>query len=39
MAAGRHAVRFEAGHLRSGTYLYRLEAGDFVQVRRMVLLK
>jgi hypothetical protein len=39
VAAGRHGVRFEAGHLPSGTYLYRLEAGAFVQVRRMVLLK
>ena len=39
LAAGRHQVRFEASHLPSGTYLYRIEAGSFVQVRRMVLLK
>jgi len=39
LAARRHQVRFEASHLPSGTYLYRIEAGSFVQVRRMVLLK
>ena len=39
IGAGRHEVRFEAGHLPSGVYLYRIEAGPLVEVRRMVLLK
>lgn len=37
--AGRHAVRFEAGHLPSGVYLYRLEAGSYRETRRLVLQK
>lgn len=36
-AAGRKEVRFEADRLPSGVYFYRLEAGGFVQARRMVL--
>lgn len=39
VAAGTHEVQFEAGNLPSGTYFYRLEAGDFVQMRQMLLLK
>ncbi|MEM6648051.1 MAG: T9SS type A sorting domain-containing protein, partial [Bacteroidota bacterium] len=37
--AGRHTVRFDATNLPSGTYLYRMDAGSFSQVRQMVLLK
>ena len=37
--AGRKRVVFEAANLPSGTYLYRLEAGSFTQVQRMLLLK
>jgi subtilisin family serine protease len=36
---GRHAVEFDASRLSSGVYFYRLRAGDFVQQRKMVLLK
>ncbi|MCS7155945.1 MAG: T9SS type A sorting domain-containing protein [Bacteroidetes bacterium] len=39
MPTGRHEVRFHAGALPSGVYLYRLEAGDRVEVRKMTLLK
>ena len=37
--AGHHTVPFDAGDLTSGTYLVRMEAGDFVQTRQVVLLK
>lgn len=39
MAAGHHSVRFSAPSLSSGLYLYRITAGPYVAVRRMVLLK
>ncbi len=38
-AAGTHAVRFDAGALPGGVYMYRLEAGAHVQTRSMHLLK
>jgi hypothetical protein len=37
--AGEHSARFFGTNLASGTYLYRLEAGSFIQMKRMVLLK
>ncbi|MBT8402041.1 MAG: T9SS type A sorting domain-containing protein [Rhodothermia bacterium] len=37
--AGSHEVSLDAAGLPSGMYLYRLEAGDYVQARRMVLLR
>ena len=36
---GTHTVEFNASSLASGVYLYRLQAGDFVQTKRLVLLK
>ncbi len=36
---GRHTVDFDASRLSSGVYFYRLRAGDFVQQKKMVLLK
>lgn len=39
MPAGSHEVRFNAQNLSSGIYFYRITAGDFSQVRKMVLLK
>jgi hypothetical protein len=39
MAAGTHRVTFDAGDLASCMYVYRLEAGDFVASRRMLLAK
>ncbi len=37
--AGRHSLTFDAKGLPSGTYFYRIEAGDFKAVRKMVLMK
>lgn len=36
---GLHAVRFDAGGLASGTYIYEVVAGDFTARRTMMLLK
>jgi hypothetical protein len=38
-SAGIHEVPFEATHLASGIYLYRLTAGKYVQTKKMVLLR
>jgi hypothetical protein len=37
--SGYHKVTFNASNLPSGTYVYRLESSEFVQVKKMVLLK
>ena len=39
MLAGNHQVTWNASNFASGIYFYRLQAGDFVQTRKMVLLK
>ena len=36
---GRYDVQFDASKLASGTYLYKIQAGNFVEVKKMVLLK
>lgn len=36
---GNYEVNFNANTLPSGVYLYRLQAGDYVQTRKMILLK
>lgn len=37
--AGNHRIDFNAKSLSSGVYYYRLEADDFVQTKKMVLMK
>jgi len=37
--AGYHKITFNANNLPSGTYVYRLESSEFVQVKKLVLLK
>ncbi len=39
LAAGDHAVVFEASDLSNGVYFYRLTAGAFTQIRKAVLIK
>jgi len=37
--AGVHEVKFDDSNLASGVYVYRLAAGDFVQSKKMMILK
>jgi hypothetical protein len=39
LPAGNHEVTFDAGGLASGTYYYRLTTSDFVQTRKLLLLR
>ncbi|UCF64431.1 MAG: serine hydrolase [bacterium] len=39
LAAGNYKYDWDAGNLASGVYLYRLQAGDYVQTRKMVLMR
>lgn len=39
LPSGSHSVRFDAESLASGVYIYRLQAGDFVQSRKMIFSK
>lgn len=38
-SAGVHNVKFDAGNLASGIYLYRFQSGGFVETRRMTVVK
>ena len=39
MKTGQHEVEFDAQNLSSGIYYYRIEAGEFQDVKKMVLLR
>jgi len=39
MVTGAHSVKFDASDLNSGIYFYKLEAGQFAEVRKMMLVK
>ncbi|MCH7827811.1 MAG: T9SS type A sorting domain-containing protein, partial [Bacteroidetes bacterium] len=37
--AGTHTINFNAKGLSSGVYFYRLQAGSFVQTKKLILMK
>jgi hypothetical protein len=39
LEAGRYRAEFDASNLPSGTYIYRLQAGNFSETRKMIVLK
>ncbi|MFZ0454014.1 MAG: T9SS type A sorting domain-containing protein [Ignavibacteriaceae bacterium] len=39
LAAGYHSINFNASNFASGVYFYRLQAGNFVSVKKLMLLK
>ena len=38
-AVGQYKVNFDASELTSGIYFYRFISGDFVETRKMILIK
>ena len=39
LESGVHTINFDASELNSGMYIYKIEAGNFVQTRKMTLIK
>jgi hypothetical protein len=39
LLSGSHSVQWDASNLASAVYLYRLQAGDYVETRKMVLMR
>jgi hypothetical protein len=39
LEAGRHELSFNAGNYSSGVYFYQIQAGEYTEVRKMMLLK
>ena len=39
LSAGSYSYEWDAGKLASGVYLYRLQAGDYVETKKMILMK
>ena len=37
--AGYHEVQFDGSKLASGVYLYRMQAGDYVETRKLLLVR
>ena len=37
--AGVHEVKFDGSGLASGVYFYRIQAGEFVQTKRLLLVR
>lgn len=39
VSAGQHEIHFDASALSSGLYIYRLQAGEFIETKKMMLIK
>jgi hypothetical protein len=39
LPAGAHTVTFDSGVLASGVYFYRIQAGMFSEIRKMIVLR
>jgi len=37
--AGKHTVEFDASKLNSGVYFYKIESGNFIETKKMILVK
>jgi len=37
--AGKYEIEFNAANLPSGVYFYQLKAGEFIQTKKMILIK
>ena len=37
--AGNYQINFDASKLAAGVYIYKLQAGDFLSVKKMMLIK
>jgi len=37
--AGFHTVKFDGSNFASGVYFYKIQAGDFLQVKKMLLVR
>jgi hypothetical protein len=38
-SAGFYDVKFDASNLASGVYFFKLQAGDFIETKKMVIVK
>ena len=38
-SAGKHSINFNASRIASGVYYYRIQAGDIIQTKKMILMK
>ena len=39
LAAGYHEIKFDGSGLANGVYIYLMETPEFIQIKKMVLLK
>lgn len=39
LSAGSHSVQWDASGMASGLYLYKIQAGEYLQIKKMILLK